>query len=598
MSEDENKKVPGLWSRLDTFQRIKLIMWAVVAVVLIICAISIIHNIRKMHKMGWSFKKNDTEIEITEPEYAEAMLSWKSLDYETAEAKFVKTLESVEAKSGKASIESAAVSRMLGTMYLEEGKFDEAYERLNSAYVTLKKELGEKDGNTVLAKGQIAIYDIKTGNVERGFSTLNSLYDEAAYVGYKLQICQMLAQCNTSLGNYKKAAEWYDILGELYYQFDIMNTTRVNLINDYGSLMMTVGKYQEAVQSYLSAISVWNALGLEEDSIVANVYSNLAQAYAWTGQRDAAIENGEKALDIQKRLFGENNIYVAMSYNSLADMYDALDDAETRKLYLDKALDTALDSVGKNHMGTAVIYRSLGDYHKSQGDMEKAVECHTEALEIRKNILGLNNVNTITIYESLADDYREMEKYDLGVESADAAVKIAEQMYGKENLYSAHSFITAAWLYADAGKADEAAWYARTALEICDRQKDNAGSLRPYSYQTRGYVYYMNAEYDNAVKYLTKAITLYEGEIGDNSAGCAKASALLGSAYLHLKDYENSFKALYNAQEYRKQFAGQSKNDEEGLNDRFHALYDAANDDNSLDFEGWMEKSVSTLIKE
>ena len=237
-------------SILRIYKMIKRIFYTIVAIILMIIGISIIKNLKHIHDMGWSFTNNTTQIEIKVPEYTLAMEKWSQYDYENAEEQFGIALETADAKNGKASVESAAISQKLGSMYLEEGKYDDAYECLNNAYVTFRNVLGSGDGNTIIAKGQIAIYDIKMGNVEKGFSSFNELYNEATYVGHKIQICQMLAQCNIELGNYKKAAEWYDILLTGYQQFGVKNKSYINIMNDYGVLMMTVGNYQQAIRIF------------------------------------------------------------------------------------------------------------------------------------------------------------------------------------------------------------------------------------------------------------------------------------------------------------------------------------------------------------
>ena len=527
---------------------IKRAVLLITAIAVVVSAVIVIVKLNKLKDNGWSFFNTTTEITISESKYSDAIAAWEIYDYINAEANFKAALESSNEKHGTGSLESAAISQKLGALYIDMGIYKPALECLNSAYVTFKRELGNEDSNTIIALAQIAVLDIKTGNTEKGFSTLNDLYDKATYYWYKIQISQMIAQCNTELGNYKKAIEWYDVLGDLYYQFDIKNIGRVNLLNDYGVLMITVGNYNEAIQSLSSAVSTWNELELNEELTLANVYSNLAQSYALIGQNEKSKEAIQKSLEINKKLFGEHNIRTAMSYAALSYSYGASNNKELQKEYLDNALSIAIDTVGENHMCTASIYLDLGDYYRKEKNIDKAIEYHTQALEIRKNILGLNSVHTISIYEALGEDYRDDHQYTLGIENANYAVEISEALFGRENLYSAHSYITAARLYSDNGNHEKAIQFAAMATEICDRQKYDSMLVRPYAYQTSGYVYLNDHNYDKAIQYLTKAKELYENSQDTGGKNICNTLIFLSEAYLLREDYNHSFSSLYEAQ--------------------------------------------------
>lgn len=558
---------------------------AVVAVVII--GIMIVKTVIRWNNLDWSFQDNTVDVTVKEPEYEVAMDLWACMDYTNAEIQFLDALTSSDSKNGAGSLESAAISQKLGALYLDMGRYTDAYDYLNSAYVTFQKELGAKDGNTIIAQGQIALYDIKLGDIEKGFATLNDLYDEATYFGHKIQIAQMLAQCETGLGNYERAIEWYNVLGELYSGFGINNVMTVNLLNDYGVLMISVGNYQEAIKSLTSAVSTWEQLELQEDETIANVYANLALAYASVDQNHQATEAFEKAFIIRKNVYGSSNFHMAMSYEALSYTYEIMGNYEKQKEYLDIALDLAIASVGENHMCTASIYQSLGEYYKSQNDLENAVRLHTKSLEIRKNILGTNSVDTVFVYEALAEDYRELAEYDIGIENADYAIEISERLYGRENLYTAHSYITASWLYSDNGNHNEAIRLASMALGICDRQKDNAGITRPYAYQTMGYAY-MNAENTtDATKYLSKAITLYQ-DIGgrDEATNVTNTLILLSDAYLLSGDYDASFLPLHEALQILDSSADKCELSE-AVENRIYDLYKAENDGST--FESWLE---------
>lgn len=537
------------WSETEYVSlRIRKIIYIATALIIIGAAVFIFIKLKRMERNGWSLKKEAKEITINAPEYTLALTYWEDMDYPRAEALLKNILNKVNQKSGSASLESAAISQKLGALYLEEGKYEDAYEFLNDAYVTFNKKLGQTDGNTIIAQAQIALYDFKKGNIESAFATYNKLYDTTKYIPYKIQICQMLAQCYTDLGRYQAAFNMYDILGEYYSQFEIFNSDRVKLLNGYGVLMITVCEYSEAIKCLNGAVDTWKSLQLEDESLLATLYTNLAKAYMFLGNHQDALTYQAKAIETLERIYGNMNIHVAIAYDALSENFCMNNDTQMRKEYLDKALSIALSTVGENHAATAQIYDNLGQYYRDTHDYPSAINCHDKALEVRKNILGINNVNTINIYAALAEDYRLSGRPEAGLTNITTAIGISEKLYGRENLYSAVNYIIAALLYSDLNEYENASQYAQMALDICNRQPDNSGAIRAYAHQAYGYVCKKHDDNINAVKYLAKAADLYQNELTDNTKNILETLLLLANSHLALGNKDLCASTLLDAQ--------------------------------------------------
>lgn len=569
--------------------RITKLSIIVTLIILIITGISIAWGIHKLHKIGWTLKEDETVIEITDPEYSAGMDSWETMDYADAERHLRNALQTENDKMGNGSVEAAAVSQELGALLLEMGKYEESYECLSSAYVTFKNELGERDGHSILAGAMIAVYDIKTGDLERGFASLSDLFDNASYYKTKVQIGELLAQCYTELGDYKRAIDIYEALGNLYSYFDIKTVGTVTLLNDYGVLMLKVGNYQKALDSLNAAVSTWEELGLQNNNLIASVYSNLAMACEYNNNIEQAKEYHLKALDIQVELYGENSVFSAMAYNAMSDMYGMEGNVQEEKRCLDTALDAAKQSVGINHNCTAMIYLNLGDYHKTTGDLEKAAECHKQALEIRKNMLEVNNIETAAVYEALSDDYRKENQHELSIENAERAIEIYESLFGRDNINSAHGYIAAAWANSDAGNRDRAQELVETAIRICDRQNNNAGVVRAYAYQTKGYVLMQESKADDAIESLRKSVRFYEEFEGENSRNVITTYLFLGDAYQQSGDNAEYLNCLLTAKEKSDKLKGTQDLIEE-TESKLHELYDQ--EGSSLGYDEWLHEKI------
>lgn len=522
---------------------------AVFIAAIIIAAVKIFGALKNLNDTGWSLSNKTEEITINISEYEMGIEYWETMDYIKAEEYLSKAAEISDTQNGTGSIVSAGIRQKLGSLYLEMGKYDDAYDNLNSAYVTFRDKLGTEDGNTIAAKLHMAEYEIKVGDIEQGFASLNELYDETSYVAYRIEIVQRIAECNIELGNYQKAFEWYEnALIPLYTNFDRPDLDRINLINDYGVLLAEVGEYQESISTLLGAASEWQALELSEDAVIANIYSNLASAYAFCNENDSALEYAENALEIYKNVYGENNIYVALLYQKISGVYGRTEGYQEQLECLQKALEIAEDSVGENHMGTAQIYLSLGYCYQDIGDIEKAFDMHEKALEIRKNILGLNNISTSAVYQALVYDCLIAGDYDEGCSYALRAIEICEGLYGRENIYTADCYGTAAKVYSADGNNEEAIRLAELAFDIYSRQKDNAGEQWANIHQILGYVYLNSGNYEEAQSYLEKNIVLLKNEHREYTFDLMNTYLELGDLLLE-NDESGASEAYYNAYE-------------------------------------------------
>lgn len=383
--------------------QIKLISIVICAAFMIKLGFTVLKELHEMNNSGWSIINNKKEIDINIDEYSEAMNCWSEGDRSNAELLFARALSISNDKNGEGSLASAAISQKLGALYIELENYSTASRYLTNAYVTFRSALGEEDGNTITAKAQLAICDLKSGYVDRGYASLNDVYDSASFIPRKMEICQMLAQCETFLGNYNRALEWYNLLGEYYRGLNIKNSGWILLLNDLGYLWIEMGNYNDAEYTLKLASSDAEEQGLENNPLIRPVYSNLAYAYAFNEKRSLAVETYEKAISKEIELNGENSTTLVVLYTGVADMYSKLNEPELAMEFLDKALNICLSTNGDNHPKTASIYKSMGDVYEAKGDLENAVEYHSKALEIQKNLLEHNSYSIIICYEALAE---------------------------------------------------------------------------------------------------------------------------------------------------------------------------------------------------
>lgn len=551
MGNSENHDNESVWDKFSNMMD-TLTLWvnricniATIAIPVVLIAAVALLLIRFYHN-GWSFFNKQTEISIDNPYYETGMRLWEELDYRKAAENLHTALEQISRSEGKGSQEAAAVSQKLGSLYLELGRYEESYELLNSAYVTFYNKLGAEDGNTVIAKCQISVYDIRTGNAERGYAALYDAFDETKYISYKLQIAQMIAQCHMLQSNYKEALQWYKQLETTYQNTGFSGPGLVSYYNDYGVLMIKLGEYEQALEYLITAVQQWQSLDVTDDLTIANIYANMAKAYALYGQYENAITYGKKGLSALQTLGLTENIQVAKAYENLAAAYGDMQRPDMEIEYLEKALDIAIATVGENHEVTAEIYNAIGTYHLNGKEVRQAIENYQKSLEIRKNLIGKNNPTTAAVYQNLAKCYNCMEQYEKSMENAREAVAICESIYGRDNIHTGQSYINMAWIDEQMGNEEDASRFVRIVLDMIDRHKSIDNEMTAQVYLTAGDIY-------------------LEQECSEEASGCYRESWQIYQGLFSDKNiYESEF------------------------NGRLEKLY--GNSEASEDCEGWMER--------
>ena len=478
------------------------------------------------------------------PEYAEGMEKWGNLDYPEAKRCLSAALTACEEKEGKDTLTAAEIRQKLGALYIDEGRFNDAYECLNQSYVTFRDRLGDSDGHTIIAKGQIANCDIRRGDYERGEKALAELYDETKVIKYHVQFKLLEAECETEKGNYQNAKACYEHVLSYLTSWGLEMQTVVIGLNDYGIMMDSAGYYDEAADLLYYALRQWEILHSADqkaDNLLARIYSNLAVACAHRDENDTAMEYAEKARSISETLHGENSFQSVYARTTIASLYGGLEQYDKQFEELSSVLELLLDTVGEYHALTANTYNLLGDWYLRDEQYEKAVESHMKALEIRKSILGVESMSTIGVYQSLANDSRAEGDTDAALEYLREAKEICEKVYSRTNRFYADCCTQSAWVLLDAGKPDEAFAEAKKACDICDMQRGRLDHPCAVAYQALGVACLQQKKYADARKYLSRSDLLYEAvNLGNLYSEYIAMNALyMGDAFRKENDLSN-----------------------------------------------------------
>ena len=356
------------------------ILLAVLVVIVLYIVLYIVFPLVVGDNKRMSFFNHEVVIPVSVEEYYNALELRDMFAYTEATKEMEKALD-IAKKTKKKALERAAIEKQLGEFYLNQGRFEEAYEVLNDAYVIFRDKLGDRDGNTVLTKCNLALYYIKTNRVEQGFSMLSDAYDEVNYIKYKLLVGRMIASCKTEFGDFAAANDWYEYLLNTYKNFYPGDKeVAMNLDIEYGQFYFALGNYERALDFFEEGVSLWEEYEYYMDLPYTNLYLKKAETLSMLGRTEEAEKVAKKALEESSELYGEANVQLALIYDTLASIYGSSGEREKQLSSLNKGLELALSTVGENHSVTATIHSDIGDYYYERQNMEEAVAKHKKAL--------------------------------------------------------------------------------------------------------------------------------------------------------------------------------------------------------------------------
>lgn len=404
------------------------------------------------------------ELENANHQYEEGLENWRRLDYKRADRDIRKAYDEISRHMSQAEMETAKINNSLGCLYLDMGKYEEAYDYLNSAYITFKNTYGAESVEVRAVLFSIAQYDYCMGDYETALKMTQEILDASdqekdmviitTIRHFRAMIFDSLGDYDSAISNYKAVLFLYGAFsedGELSKELseyvndpqldqrekDYYTNTLKRIIltyNNMGQVYIHLEKYEEAEEVLRKGIE------LSRDNIYIGIqnltgsrlYCNLAIADARQGRDREAIDNIDLAMRIQQKLFDYEAVYPG-----LAEVYDIYGELlmeqgkdESGKDYFERALKLAEKSFGENHPQTAEAYYTLGTYQYDSGKYTEAVVSFDKAIEIRKNILGKEHPDTVKYYIGLAKTQIRLEEDD----KAAMSLREAEEICDKFNM--------------------------------------------------------------------------------------------------------------------------------------------------------------------
>jgi tetratricopeptide (TPR) repeat protein len=355
--------------------------------------------------------------------------------YGEAEPLLVKVLSLTEQSKVGTAKKVAAILREQGTIYKNQGKYEDAETVLRKSITIVEHEPSPLPD---IADGLLGLADV---------------YRQQSKNKEAVQFCEKALELrkNAFGENSSKAAQAMSRLGLSYADADEYKKAESMLqqalqidehahgekhievahdLSNCALVYLDQGKYDLAEPLYLRAVNIASAsLGPEHPETALSI-SNLAWLYYNQGNYAKAEPLLQKSLIIREKVFGKNHPYVAQSLSNLAAVYAVQNKIEKAEAFFQQAIKLDEASYGQDNPDLARNMRELSILYQNQERFSDAETLMRKLLSRDEKVFGLNNAMVASDLESLAAILKHLNHADDAAELRRRAASIKVHLPG------------------------------------------------------------------------------------------------------------------------------------------------------------------------
>ena len=252
--------------------------------------------------------------------------------------------------------------------------------------------------------------------------------------------------------------------------------------------------------------TVCENLGYDQPIALA-LRSNIAHAYAATGNTSISIELYEGIVADSIRVQGQSHPQTLVSSNNLADVYRSAGYFKEAITIYERVVVDSMRVHGKSHPQTLTACNNLATTYESAGQLDLAIPLFSIVFEVRTRVLGPEHPQTLTSQNNLAGAYQAAGRIDDAIPLFQATLEIRTRVLGPEHPDTLESRHNLAGAYHCAGLFPEAIeCYTRV---IAERKKFLNGNHPDtlVSINNLAHAYASNCELARAIERFEEALT-------------------------------------------------------------------------------------------
>lgn len=296
-----------------------------------------------------------------------------------------------------------------GDLILYTGEYSKSLFYFTKALERTRKTLGEENFQYAFCLDGVGTVYYNVGDYQqavpyyiRALAIKVGLHD---YYGLPLAYHQ-LATAYVRMGLYAQAQPLFE-RGCTIVEKEVKD--HAEAADGYGYFLSHLASIYRVTHQYAKAYPLLRkaaALTVRKDSEGGFFHSvclqNLALLFQNTGRYDSALFYFQKVLSLKMKTWGEKHFQYASALHDLSGLYAKMNRLDTALLLCRQASDIRADKLGKEHADYAASLALMGELYTSLHSFDTAEKCLRQALRIREITLGPDHPDYIKTLNSLA----------------------------------------------------------------------------------------------------------------------------------------------------------------------------------------------------
>lgn len=340
---------------------------------------------------------------------------------------------------------------------------------------------------------------------QENWQFIESIYPQVNFAWQQLkEIDLVTAQFSSALSDFqRRRGLWQDRLNWLevaHRSAQLLHDepAMARILNDMGYLHCTFGHFDEALDLYQQALTLWQKTMNKGGE--ATTLNNLGGIHSILGDRQKALDLFEQALQIRREINDKDG--EASSLNNIAGLYvDSNDKGRALEIY--KQAFTMWKSIGSNS-GLSIALGNTAKIYSDMGNKTVALELYKQSLAIQQQIGDVTGEATIlsnigVIYDALGNHKRAIKCFK-------QALYLTRKIRDKSS--QAHALNNLGAVYEKCGQEHRALEIYEESLILRKQVGDRQGER--VACHNIGIVYQSIGNLEEAERFLTRTIELDE----------------------------------------------------------------------------------------
>jgi tetratricopeptide (TPR) repeat protein len=309
---------------------------------------------------------------------------------------------------GQSEEQLAEIGHVIGSIYLEEGRCEEAAQLQSNALALWNRMRGENDLRTTTAMSNLALTFIRQRLWEKANDLLSRVIQQREIqLGAKHPLT-LMSRHYRAVGAYEEGRlddAVTENLAVLEIRSEILGDDHHDTIDSITNLAATClrqGNWDKAQELQLQVLEVQKKSLDQYDPYLLASMGNLAFTYAKLGKYGEAEQLQIEVLERFSTVLGRNHLETLKSMHHLGETYISLAKHQEAEMLLVEVVETRSRVLGPEHSDTLHAMISLTATLIYQERWKGAEELGVKTREVSSRVLGQNHPTTLGAMQNLA----------------------------------------------------------------------------------------------------------------------------------------------------------------------------------------------------